>query len=297
MKTIRKWITRIVFSVAFATLYYIVFSYFFDTPIEHTLKKSTEQLSDRYDELSESLDSIHRVITNIGQRDSSIFEIVFEAKPYEDTLSKASLMSRTDLESSTISELYTNFSERLLTLSSRVEGVSEAMRLDLILVDSLRGDMNRIPAIQPIHNPDLILLAASYGYKIHPFYKSRHFHQGVDFAVPIGTAVFATADGRVESIQTKGQTSGLGLMLNHGEFQTFYGNLDKVLVRAGASVMKGDIIAFSGDSGLSYAPHLHYEVLLRGEHVDPLSYFFSELDIDGIERMRQIASVAMQSFD
>lgn len=283
--------------MAFVTLYYIVFSYFFDTPIEHTLKKSTEQLSDRYDELSESLDSIHRVVANIAQRDSSIFEIVFEAKPYVDTLSMGSYLSRTDFESSGISELYVNFSERLTALSSRVDGVSEVMRSKLMMVDSLRSDMNRIPAIQPIHNPDLILLAASYGYRIHPFYKSRHFHKGIDFAVPVGTAVFATADGRVEAIQTKGQTSGLGLTLNHGEFQTFYGNLDKVLVRAGAQVMKGDIIAFSGDSGLSYAPHLHYEVLLRGEHVDPLSYFFAELDIDQVERMRQIASVAMQSFD
>ncbi|MFI3287635.1 MAG: M23 family metallopeptidase [Rikenellaceae bacterium] len=274
-----------------------MFSYFFDTPIEHSLKQSTEQLSGRYEELRSSLDSINRVISNIERRDSSIFEIVFEAKPMQDTVSEFSYLKRSDLEGYSGSELSVLFDSRIEAMNTSVTSQSLLMLEQLKLADSLRSEMNRIPSIQPIDNRDLTLLAASYGYRIHPFYKTRHFHRGVDFAVPVGTAVFATADGMVQSIQTKGQTSGLGITVNHGRFKTFYGNLDKVLVRAGTQVMKGDIIAFSGDSGLSYAPHLHYEVHLDGVQVDPLPYFFAELTISQTEKLQQIASVAMQSFD
>ncbi len=293
----KKWIIRIIGSVVFATLYYIVFSFFFDTPIEHSLKQSTSQLSERYDELRSSLDSINRVIDNIEQRDSSIYEIVFEAKPYSEKDSLESFLKRSELESYSGSELSALFDKAMAFTDSSVMAQSLSMLEQLKMVDSLRSEMNTIPSIQPVDNRDLILLAASYGYRIHPFYKTRHFHKGVDFAVPIGTAVFATADGMVQSIQTKGQTSGLSLTLNHGRFKTFYGNLDKVLVRAGAHVMKGDIIAFSGDSGLSYAPHLHYEVLLDGTQVDPLPYFFAELSRDEVAKLKEIASIAMQSFD
>ncbi len=297
MKSIRKWLYRMVYSVAFVALYYMVFAYFFDTPIEHEVKKSTNQLTSRYNELVASLDSMNRVVNNIKERDSSIFEIVFEAKPYVDTTGRGRHLSAEHLENLSNIELSEMFDSRLRNVDSLVASQNSLMYAQLHLVDSLQNEMNRIPAIQPTYNPDLVLLAASYGNRIHPFYKTRHFHKGVDYAVPVGTAVFATADGVVEKIETKGKTSGLGIMIHHGKYKTFYGNLDKVLVKTGRKVMKGDIIAFSGDSGMSYAPHLHYEVLLDGVQVNPLPYFFGELDIYEIEKMRNIASVAMQSFD
>ncbi len=297
MKTLRKWIVRIVYGVAFATLYYIVFAFFFDTPIEHELKKSTDQLHNRYDELSASLDSLRTVIQNIEKRDSNIFEIIFEAKPYKDTVEGRIVLTSSELEEYSNAELSTLFDESLSALYDNVSAQSYEMISQLTYIDSLRNEINRIPSIQPVDNKGLTLLAASYGYKIHPFYKSRHFHQGVDYAVPEGTAVFATADGVIQSIETKGQSTGLSVLINHGKYKTFYSNLDKVLVRAGRKVLRGDIIAFSGNTGLSYAPHLHYEVRLDGKKVDPVPYFFSELDMYQHERMKRIAGIAMQSFD
>ncbi len=296
MKALRRWTIRFVYSVAFATLCYLIFSTFFHTPIEYELRKSNNQLRGRLSELSSALDSLDIVIENIERRDSSIYKIIFEANystGSNDSTATPNLDSLSKLSSRELSKL---FDSKLAEISSKVMEQNLSMAHSLRHIDSNSNQINRIPSIQPVNNRHLTLLGASYGYRIHPFYKSKHLHKGLDYSVPVGTAVFATADGTVSSIETRGQ-SGLTITIKHGDYTTKYSNLDKVLSKVGSKVMRGDIIAFSGNSGLSYAPHLHYEVLLRGKNVDPLPYTFAELDIRDAKRLEEIASVARQSFD
>lgn len=297
MQGLIKWLFRILYAVGFTVLYYLLFSLFLDTPIEYELKKSTNRLANRYEELNASFDSISSVIDNISARDKSIYKIVFEAEPYRDSVEEREIITLNDLEKLSNSDLGDIFNRKLSSVSQRVLAQNIRMETQLEQIDNNRRKFNHTPAIQPIDNKNLTLFAASYGDKIHPFYKSKHFHKGVDFAVPIGTAVFATADGIVQKIETRGQSSGLSININHGQYKTFYANLDKVLVKPGSRVVRGDIIAFSGNTGLSYAPHLHYEITLNGKSIDPLPYFFAELDMNDAAKMRRIAGVAMQSFD
>lgn len=292
-----KWLFRLLYGAGFAVVCYLLFSLFFDTPIEYELKKSTQRLTSRYEELSRSFDTLQNVMDNIDERDRSIYKIIFEAEPYRDSVEDRQTISVEELSQYSNHELGKMFNQRMSSVSQRVIAQRTRMVMQLEQVDASREQINRIPAIQPIDNKDLTLLAASFGQRIHPFYKSKHMHKGVDYAVPIGTAVFATADGVVQQIETRGQSSGLGLTIDHGQYKTFYGNLDRVLARPGARVIRGDIIAFTGNSGLSYAPHLHYEVRLNGQSVDPLPFFFAELDMRRAAKMRRVASIAMQSFD
>ncbi len=297
MKSLKKWLQRIVYGVVFATLCYYVFSKFFDTPIEYSLKQSNTQLRQRLDELTASLDSLSHIISDIERRDSSIYELVFEAKYSNDSNSLSrNTISIDSLNNLTNRELSAIFNAKLATLDYNVTIQSSSMASTLRHIDSNAVDVNKIPSIQPVNNRNLNLLGASYGYRIHPFYKTKHFHKGLDYSVPEGTAVFATADGTVSSIETKGQ-SGLTVTINHGDYKTKYSNLDKVLLNVGSRVMRGNIIAFSGNSGLSYAPHLHYEVLYKNKNVDPLPYTFAELDRRDAEELAEIASITMQSFD
>ena len=114
--------------------------------------------------------------------------------------------------------------------------------------------------------------------RIHPFYKTLQSHQGVDYTIPEGSRVFATADGVVRDVALRNSTQGQTVVIDHGNgYETSYGHLSKIHVRKGQSVRRGDIIALSGDTGLSLAPHLHYEVRLDGMRVDPIHYFFMEL--------------------
>ena len=151
---------------------------------------------------------------------------------------------------------------------------------------------------QPVINNDLTLLTASFGMRIHPFYKSLSQHNGVDFTLPEGSRVFATADGTVTEATRRNSSTGLTVTIDHGNgYQTRYGHLSKTSVKRGQKVNRGDIIALSGNSGLSLAPHLHYEVIYNGQPVDPVNYFFMELSPAEYHRLIRIAQSGMQSFD
>ena len=134
--------------------------------------------------------------------------------------------------------------------------------------------------------------------RIQPFFKTLASHQGVDYTVPEGTRVFATADGIVKDVSSYNTSSGQTIVIDHGNgYETSYGHLSKVNVRRGNQVRRGDIIALSGNTGLSLAPHLHYEVRYNGMRVDPIHYFFMELSPEQYRRIMQIAQSGMQSFD
>ena len=112
-----------------------------------------------------------------------------------------------------------------------------------------------------------------YGYRTHPVLHHRQMHSGLDFAMPIGTPIYATANGVVLSA---GIQPGYGHMVeirhNFG-FGTRYGHLNgKYAVKQGDFVKKGDIIAYSGNSGLSTGPHLHYEIRFISKALNPINF-------------------------
>lgn len=295
-----KWTFRFFSGIAVAVVYFVVFSIFFDTPIEYELKKSTNRIEQEYNDLLRRYDTLQQVLENVAERDRSVYKILFEAEPLmagdEDRQRRLESLER--LGGMTNKELGTYFDERMGLLYQQVSNYDARTQEREALVKENVARALAIPAIQPVDNRGLTLLTASFGERVHPFFKTMSQHNGVDYSVPLGTAVFATADGMVRSMQTRGQTSGLSVTLDHGNgYETVYSHLDKAAVEPGRKVSRGDIIAFSGNSGLSFAPHLHYEVRYRGAAVDPLNFFFLELDMPRMKRLREISGMGMQSFD
>ena len=282
-----------------AILYYVGFSLFFDTPVEYELKHSTDQLRDEYTRLEARYDSLRTVMENVSERDRNVFNILFESDPYDfDTeyetkrlATYESLLDKSDRQ--IILELKEKVRQSEATLTKLNESYLELQRL----LDTVGDGRNRIPAIQPVINQQLTLLTASYGMRIHPFYRTLQSHQGVDYTVPEGSRVFATADGRVKEIATR-SAAGRTIVIDHGNgYETSYSHLLAVNVRRGQEVRRGDIIGLSGNTGLSIAPHLHYEVRHNGMRVDPIHYFFMELSPVEYQRIIRIAQSGMQSFD
>lgn len=295
-----KWALRFVTTACVIFIYYLLFSILFDTPIEYELKKSTQKLQQHYSKLEEQYDSLQVVLANLAERDSAVYKIIYEAQPYSYNENRdavrANLRSRLDGLSN--KDLGRVFYSQLSNIEERVvRGDSSILRI----VDHCINNsyfINRIPSIQPIANPDLNLLATSFGRRINPFFKTMQQHNGVDYAVSEGTAIFATADGVISEIRTRGSNNGLSITIDHQNgYKTVYAYLSHTYGQVGAKVNRGDVIAFSGNSGLSYAPHLHYEIRKDGEPVNPLGYFFFELNKEEMNRMNNIASHAMQSFD
>ena len=129
-----------------------------------------------------------------------------------------------------------------------------------------------IPAIDPIRSG---IISDGFGVRYHPILHIRLMHEGIDLVADVGTPVHATGAGVVSYV---GQRGGYGnvVEINHGfGYLTVYGHLEKALVREGQKVKRGQVIALTGDSGLSTGPHLHYEVIKNGVHVNPTAYFFN----------------------
>lgn len=131
-----------------------------------------------------------------------------------------------------------------------------------------RGEVS-IPSRNPLAG---MRLTSDYGMRVHPVTGGLRSHKGLDLAAPVGTPIYATANGTV-SRASWFSSYGLYISLEHGgDLQTRYAHLSKLNVAEGQLVQKGDIIGFVGSTGRSTGPHLHYEVRVDGKAVNPIPY-------------------------
>ena len=286
--------------VGVALLYYFGFSLLFDTPTEHRMRLSTNKLRDEYEALSMRYDSLEMILDNITARDQSVFRSLFESNPYdmesEQSQERLALYEQNITKSKR--QLTSDLSGAIDQMQAKAADLEASWRRIKELGDGLGDESRNIPSIQPVLNKQLTLLTAGYGTIMNPFCRTLRSHQGVDYAMAEGSSVFATADGTVREVSDKNSTMGKTIVIDHGNgYRTSYSHLLSTLVRRGQKVQRGDVIALSGNSGLSLAPHLHYEVRYNDLRVDPIHYFFMELSPDEYQRIVRIAQSGMQSFD
>lgn len=152
------------------------------------------------------------------------------------------------------------------------------------------------PIYSPIRVNEIKRVSDLYGWRVHPISKVVTLHHGIDFAIPTGTDILVTADGKVSR---SGWRSGYGnqITINHGYgFKTRYAHLSKINVKKGDKVECGDIIGISGNTGISTGPHLHYEIVRNGRPIDPMKLVISEpsrknikLYLDSLAELQKIA--------
>lgn len=281
-----------------AVIYYSVFSFLFDTPVEHGMRQSLAALEEQYDALGRRYDMLERVLDNVRDRDRNLYRTLYDSEPLAEQGHQAGLQRLDTLMTLTNRQLGNAFFDRFERI--RMRGRIQRAYLDewQARIGSKGPEMNTIPSMQPVIDPDLTRIATSFGRRIHPFYRTMVMHNGVDYAVPEETRVFATADGVVAEAAGNRAATGATLVIDHGNgYQTFYRHLTRTLVMPGRRVRRGDIVALTGNSGLSLAPHLHYEITLDGRPVDPTHYFFYEFGPHGYEQVKRQATVGMQSLD
>lgn len=137
---------------------------------------------------------------------------------------------------------------------------------------------SHIPAIDPVRGG---VMTDGFGMRYHPILRMRLMHEGIDIVADVGTNVFATGDGTISYVGPRGGYGNV-VEIDHGfGYSTLYGHLSRQLVKEGQKVRRGQVIALTGDSGLSTGPHLHYEVIKNGVHVDPTAYFFTGQQYSG----------------
>ena len=286
--------------IASVTLFYVLLSIFVDMPAETELRNTNNKLNSEYDKMSARYEELTEVIDNVVARDENVFRKLFESNPYDLTIDDdeeriALHESLMDLDND---ELLSELNNKLQSAENDKDALTRSYEDMMYAHETTSLSIDCIPAIQPVNNRQLTLLAAGKKPLINPFHRTMREHHGVDYLIPEGTAVFATADGTVQSLSEKNTTHGKAITIDHGNgYQTSYSHLLDIRVKRGDKVKRGDIIAMSGNSGLSFAPHLHYEVIFNGTRVDPVHYFFLELNAEEYQRIIRIALSSMQSFD
>ena len=280
--------------------WYVILAFTIDMPAEYKLRHSTDKLHEEYLKMSECYNDLTQVIDNVERRDENVFRKLFESNPYNLTVDSDNerIALHESLMEMTNDELMETLTARVESTTREHDALTRSYKDMMYALETTTLSVDCIPAIQPVNNRQLTLLAAGKKPLINPFHRAMREHHGVDYLIPEGTPVFATADGTVESLSEKNTTHGKAITIDHGNgYQTSYSHLLDIRVKKGTKVKRGDIIAMSGNSGLSFAPHLHYEVIFNGMRVDPVHYFFMELNAEEYQRMIRIALSSMQSFD
>lgn len=158
--------------------------------------------------------------------------------------------------------------ETTAELISQIDQKTQSLQ-DLISKVAARLDyLNSIPSAYPVYGT----ITSPFGMRKSPFGYGTEFHPGIDISVPVGTPVKAAGKGVVTYA---GWLTGYGnaVIIDHGYgIESVYGHNSEILVKVGQSVKRGDIIAKSGNTGRSTGPHVHFEVRVNGNPVDPMKY-------------------------
>ncbi len=296
-----RFLTYFTATLIIAVIYNVIFVVFFDTPKEKGLIRENQQLATQYKILNNRFDLVEKTLEDLQKRDDNIYRVIFEAEPIPPSVRSAGFGGTNrylDLQGYKNSDLVIETAQRLDKINKKLYVQSKSYDDVIKLAKNKERMVACVPAIMPISNKDLRRTASGWGWRIHPIYKIRKFHYGMDFTAPTGTEIYATGDGVVEIVENSLRGYGKRIVVDHGfGYKTLYAHLNGFNVRKGQKVKRGEVIGFVGSSGTSTAPHLHYEVFKNNKKVNPVHYYFNDLTPEEFDKMIFISSNSGQSFD
>jgi murein DD-endopeptidase MepM/ murein hydrolase activator NlpD len=248
------------------------------------------------------MEMIDKVLEDLQERDDNIYRSIFEAEPLPRSMRNAGFGGSdrySEFDSYDNAELMKSTSERLDKIAKRLYIQSKSFDEVVKLAKSKEQLISSIPAIMPINKKDLThAVTSGFGWRTHPIYKTQEFHPGMDFTAVQGTPIYATGDGVVERADNMAQGYGNHVVINHGfGYQTLYGHMSRIGCKVGQKVKRGQLIGYVGSTGLSTAPHVHYEVIKNGNKTNPISYYYSDLSPTQYQQLIENSKNVTQSFD
>jgi len=279
-----------------------LYNRFVPKPGELEANRRYELLKDNYSIINGKIKNLQDQIAALEKRDNEVYRSIFEANPVPDSarikiiekkkeIEKVSLMSDDALEKEIVTQL-DDLAARIAYQSKSYDDIAR-------LIKNQDAKLACIPAIQPVSNKQLNRIASGYGLRIDPVYGTPKRHLGLDFSAPQGTPIYATGDGVVKEAGFSSGGYGNHVVINHGYgYVTLYGHMFRIKVRAGKRVKRGEVIGWVGSTGKSTGPHCHYEVKVNGNNVDPVYFFYNDLNPEQYDQILKIAATgSAKSFD
>jgi murein DD-endopeptidase MepM/ murein hydrolase activator NlpD len=265
------------------------------------LRRENRQYELQIKLIDERLEKLQVVLNDMADRDDNIYRVIFESEPVPTEARKAGYGGSNrykNLEGYRNADILTQTAKKLDDITAKTYVQTKSFDQVYEMARDKARLLASIPAIQPIRNHDLRRLSSYFGYRTDPFYKVSKFHEGVDFSATPGTDMVATGDGVV--IESGRSMSGYGnqIIIDHGfGYKTMYAHLQKIKVKTGDHVKRGQMIGEVGSTGKSTSPHLHYEVWKNNSPVDPINYFFNDITPQQYEEMLILSQRPSQTMD
>lgn len=278
-----------------------LFLYFFDTPKERILKEEIAINKEQLSYYNIEVDKLIEELEFLRERDANTYRVIYEADPIPNSIwnsgTGGSKNKRFNMGYST-GELMENVNTKIETLKRKMVWQSKSYDEIANLIHNKEDMLASIPAIQPVANKDLKRMASGFGYRIHPVYKVKKMHEGMDFSAAVGTEIYATGKGIIEETERANGGYGNKVKINHGYgYKTLYAHMSKIIVRQGEEVSRGQVIGYVGNTGTSVGPHVHYEVIKNGEKLNPSYFYFQDLNDEEFQELLRLSENSGASLD
>ena len=288
--------------LVFATGLIYIYQKNFTSIKESKLFAQSQKIKLKWEVLHQEILVADQAIKQLQIKDDSIYRTILDLSPLAPTIRQAGIGGSQKYED-LINE---NLEQEQLILHTyqRIDKMKKKLYIQTLSYDEIVATEKSKeimwaakPAIQPIHNEELKRLHTTYGRRFHPKLNIWRPHKGLDFTAPTGTPIYATGDGVIKkAIFSK--SYGYVIYLDHGfGYKTRYAHLLKFNITKGQHVKRGDVIGYVGNTGLSEAPHLHYEVLYKNKQVNPIDFFHRDLSVEEYEKLLNIADPNAYSLD
>lgn len=275
------WFGLILFTSSILSAFTI---YFFGDVLESqyakSLKSENDALRVQIGKFAERIGTFHKAMTKIASKDDEL-RVLVDLPVLDDGIRQAGI-GGSDLTPQLVTG-HVDIDKMLATTNIAIDQLDRQLKIQQESYNEILSQyklnekyFNNFPAIKPVKGR----FSSSFGQRMHPIYKIVRPHNGVDLSASRGTPVYATGDATVEFTGGNPKTGfGRLVILDHGfDLKTYYAHLTNFKVKPGQKVKRGDVIAYSGSTGGSTAPHLHYEVHYKGKPQDPSLYFLDDLD-------------------
>ena len=294
-KVILSVLKYIAVTFSLSVVAYLLFALIVSTDTERRLRRENRMYEKTYPQLLPKEQLLGDVISGLQVKDNDIYGQVFQTDaPNVDPISSLDFLYGSDTLPDEKITRYTTL--KAAELEMKVSRVDSAFRRIFYLV--ARESFISPPMELPLRGITYSQVGASKGMRLNPFYKAYVQHNGMDFIVPQGTPVYATAEGEVLDVVHSSKGLGNVVKIGHrGGYKTCYAHLAEITVTKGQKVPKGKKVGSVGMSGNTFAPHLHYEVMRDSLWLDPIGYIFASTTPDEYSNMLFMAVNTVQSMD
>ncbi len=275
------------FASLVATSGYLWLRSYYETIDEFLLSERNQQLKVEWNILHSRARKANDQLAYFIDRDDNDYRVIVDSQPLPSSIREAGVGGSDRIQADIVRDFPLILREHTFIdkLNHQVDiEIQSYNEIDRMLDRKIAMWAAR-PALQPLSNSDLLYLHMRYGSRLHPLLGFIRDHRGLDFSADKGTRVYATGDGVVKMAYYS-QSYGKVIFIDHGfGYETRYAHLSEFNVKKGQRVKRGEVIGFVGSTGLSGGPHLHYEVLVDGQHVNPIHFFQRDLSKEEFQKI------------